>query len=116
MNPSLLSGISILGDFNVHYFCLSSIFINLPVEQTFNFAILSDLDQLIQHPSRIPDCLGNHPNVLDLFLTFHPSAYANELFSPLECSDHNLISVSCPTTPVRPFVLQLEGPDGFIVE
>ncbi|MPC10778.1 hypothetical protein E2C01_003420 [Portunus trituberculatus] len=67
--------ISILGDFNVHcQLWLSSAFTDHPGELVFNFAVLHDLEQLVQHPTCIPDCLGDTPNILDLFLTSNPSA------------------------------------------
>ncbi|MPC87157.1 hypothetical protein E2C01_082009 [Portunus trituberculatus] len=60
--------------------------IDCPRELTFNFAILHDLEQLVQHPTRIPDRLGDTPNILNLFLTSNPSAYAVTLSSPLNSS------------------------------
>ncbi|KAK8384884.1 hypothetical protein O3P69_014450 [Scylla paramamosain] len=77
-------------------------FTDHPGELAYNFAILHDLEQLVQHPTRIPDRLGDTPNILDLFLTSNPSAYAVTLSSPLGSSDHNLISLSCPITPIPP--------------
>jgi len=77
-------------------------FTDQPGEHAYNFALLNDLEQLVQRPTRIPDRLGDTPNILDLFLTSNPSAYSVKLFSPLGSSDHNLISVFCPITPVRP--------------
>ncbi|MPC39406.1 hypothetical protein E2C01_032941 [Portunus trituberculatus] len=59
-------------------------------------------EQLVQHPTHIPDHLGDTPNILDLFLTSNPSAYSVTLLSPLGSSDHNLISVSCPNSPISP--------------
>ncbi|MPC67033.1 hypothetical protein E2C01_061194 [Portunus trituberculatus] len=56
----------------------------------------------MQHPTRIPDRLGDTPNILDLFLTSNPSAYAVTLSSPMDSSNHNLISVSCPISPIPP--------------
>lgn len=38
------------------------------MKQTFTFAILYDLEQLVKHPIRIPDRLGDTPNILDFFL------------------------------------------------
>ena len=94
---------SILEDFNVHHqLWLSSPFNDHPGELAFNFAILHDLEQLVQHPSRIPDRLEDTSNILDLFLTSNTSAYAVTLSSPLDSSDRNLISVSCPISPVPP--------------
>ncbi|MPC57876.1 hypothetical protein E2C01_051866 [Portunus trituberculatus] len=55
---------------------LSSSFIGHPGKLAFNFAILHDLEQLVQHPTRVPDQLGDTPNILNLFLTSNPSAYA----------------------------------------
>ncbi|MPD06896.1 hypothetical protein E2C01_102728 [Portunus trituberculatus] len=75
--------ISILGDFNVHH--------QLPfTEPVFNFAILHDLEQLVQHPTHIPDHLGDAPNILDLFLTCNPSAYGVTLSSLLGSSNHTV--------------------------
>ena len=103
LNHSPSAEISILGDFNVHHqLWLSSSFTDDPGEQAYNFAILNGLEQLVQHPTRIPDRLGDTPNILDLFLTSNPSAYTVKLFSPLGSSDHNLISLTCPIAPVLP--------------
>ena len=103
LSHSPFSEISILGDFNVHHHLwLSSSFTDLPGEQAFNFSILNDLEQLVQHPTHIPDRLGDRPNILDLFLTSNPSTYSIQLFSPLGSSDHNLISATCSIAPVQP--------------
>ena len=103
LTHSPFSEITILGDFNVHHqLWLSSSFTDQPGEQAYNFAILNDLEQLVQHPTRIPDRLGDTPNILDLFLTTNPSAYSVKLSSPLGSSDHNLISASCPIAPIPP--------------
>ncbi|MPC66933.1 hypothetical protein E2C01_061092 [Portunus trituberculatus] len=65
--------ISILGDFSVHHqLWLSFPFIDHSGELPFNFAILQDLEQLVQHPTRIPDYLGDTLNILDLVLTSNP--------------------------------------------
>ncbi|MPC38546.1 hypothetical protein E2C01_032055 [Portunus trituberculatus] len=51
---------SILGDFNVHHHLwFSSPFTDHPGELAFNFAILDNLEQLVAHPTHIPDCLGD---------------------------------------------------------
>ena len=42
---------------------LSSPFTDHPGELAFNFAILHDLEQLVQHPTRIPDRLADKPNI-----------------------------------------------------
>ena len=80
--------ISICRDFNVHHqLWLSSSFTDQPAEQVFNFAILHDLNQLVQFPTRISERLGDTPNILDLFLTSNPSAYFVKLSSPLGSSE-----------------------------
>ena len=72
--------ISILGDFNVHHqLWLFSPFTDHPGELAYNFAILHDLEQ---HPTRIPNRFGATLNILDLFLTSNPSAYAITLQHP----------------------------------
>ena len=63
---------------------------------------IPDLEQLVQHPTRLPDRSGDTPNILDLFLTSNPSAYSVKLSSPLDSSDHRHISASYPITPVPP--------------
>ncbi|MPC80647.1 hypothetical protein E2C01_075233 [Portunus trituberculatus] len=73
-----------------------------PGALAFDFAIFHDLEQLKQHPTRIPDRLRDTPNFLDLFLTSNPSPYAVALSSPLGSSDHNLIFVFCPVFPIPP--------------
>ncbi|MPC35939.1 hypothetical protein E2C01_029378 [Portunus trituberculatus] len=94
---------SILRDFNVnHQICLSSPFTDHPDKLAFNFAILHDLEEVVQHLTRIPDRLRYTPNILDFFLTSHPSTYADTLSSPLSSSDRSLISVSNPISPIPP--------------
>ncbi|MPC42240.1 hypothetical protein E2C01_035857 [Portunus trituberculatus] len=58
--------------------------------------------QLVQHPTRIPDRRGDTPNILDLCVTSNPSAYTVALSSLLGFSDHNLISLSLPISPIPP--------------
>ncbi len=63
------SEISILGNFSGHHqLWLSSSFTDQPGEHAYNFALLNDLEQLVQHPTRIPDRLGDRPNILDFVL------------------------------------------------
>ena len=64
--------------------------------------MLHDVEQVVQHPTRISDRLGDTPNISDFFLTSKPSAYSVTLSSPLGSSDHNLIFVSCPISPIPP--------------
>ncbi|MPC12611.1 hypothetical protein E2C01_005314 [Portunus trituberculatus] len=67
--------VSILGDFNVqHQFWHPPPFTDHLGELAFKFAILHDQEQLVQHPTRIPDRPRDTPSILDLFLTSNPSA------------------------------------------
>ncbi|MPC22833.1 hypothetical protein E2C01_015860 [Portunus trituberculatus] len=107
--------ISILGDFNVHQeLWLSSPSIDHPSELPFNFTIPHDRQQLVQHPTRIPDHLGDTPNIFNLFLIYNPSVYAVTLSSPLGSSDHNLISVSCPISSIQFRIPQGGGSSGVL--
>ncbi|KAL7640504.1 UNVERIFIED_CONTAM: hypothetical protein RMT77_008779 [Armadillidium vulgare] len=95
LSSSPFSEIIILGDFNVHHRqWLSSSSHDPAGELAFNFSIQNNLEQLVHLPSRIPDRLGDEPNILDLFLTSYPSPYTVKFFPPLGSSDHLLISVS----------------------
>ena len=52
--------ISFLGNFNVHQqLWLSSLFIDDPSKLAVNFAILHNFEQLVQHPTCIPNRLGD---------------------------------------------------------
>ena len=86
--------IYIPGDFDMY--------LKLWLSSHLNFAILHDLEQPFQYLFCIPDRLGDAPNILDPFLNSNPSAYAVTLSSPSESSFHNLISVSCPISPIPP--------------
>ncbi|MPC65349.1 hypothetical protein E2C01_059483 [Portunus trituberculatus] len=99
--PEMSPDISILGDFNVHHqLWLSSPLTDHPGELAFNFAILHDLEHLVQHHAHIPDILGDTPNILYIFFTSNASDYAVTLSTPLSSSNHNFISVSCTISPV----------------
>ncbi|MPC32023.1 hypothetical protein E2C01_025326 [Portunus trituberculatus] len=97
-----------------HQLWLSSPFTDHPDEQAFSFAIFHDLEQLVQHPTRIPDRLRDTSNILYLFLTSNPSAYAVTLSSSLDSSNHNLISISCPISPIPPQDPQSGGASGIL--
>jgi hypothetical protein len=95
LSHSPFSEIIILGDFNVHHrHWLSSSSHDLAGELPFDFSIHNNLEQLVQLPTRIPDRIGDKPNILDLFMTSKPSPYSARLFPPLGSSDYLLISVS----------------------
>ena len=84
-----------LGDFNVHHTeWLSSTHTDLGGNEAYSFSILHDLEQIIKHPTRVPDRHDHTPNILDLFFTSNPVNYSYNITSPLGSSDHCLISIS----------------------
>ena len=83
-----------IGDFNVHHTeWLHSTHTDLGGREAFDFSLTNELEQIIQHPTRIPDHHDHASNPLDLFFTSNPSNYSYERYSPLGSSDHFLISV-----------------------
>ena len=68
INPS--ANVFVLGDFNVdHKDCLThSGGTDRPGELCYNFSISNDLTQMVNFPTRIPDCDSYSPALLDLFL------------------------------------------------
>ena len=92
-----------LGDFNVHHSdWLHSLNTDPQGEVAYRFSVYNDLEQLIQHPTRVPDQHAQTPQTLDLFLSTDISSYSYSISAPLGSSDHNLISVCCPALPPSP--------------
>ena len=84
----------IFGDFNIHHkdWLTYSGEADQPAELCYNFSISNDLTQMVNIPTRIPDCDSHSPTLLDFFLdTSICSAMASPL---LENSDHLVVSVS----------------------
>ena len=65
-----------------------------PGELCYNFSISNDLTQMVNFPTRIPDCDSHNPALLDLFLTSDASICSTMAFPPLGNSDHVVVSVS----------------------
>ena len=83
------------GDFNTHHTeWLGSTRTDPRGIEAYSFSLLNDLEQIIKHPTRVPDRHDQSSNILDLFLTTNPSHYNYTISAPLGSSDHNLISVS----------------------
>ena len=61
---------------------------------SYNFSISKDRTQMVNFPTRIPDCDSHSPALLDLFLSSDASICFIMTFSLLENSDHVLVSVS----------------------
>ena len=56
--------------------------------------ISNDLTQMVNFPTRIPDCDSHSPTLLDLFLSSDASICSTMAFPPLVNSDHVVVSVS----------------------
>ena len=58
------------------------------VNSCYNFAISNDLTQMINFPTRIPDCDSHSPALLELFLSSDASICSTMATPPMENSDH----------------------------
>ena len=66
-----------IGDFNVHHTdWLKSTHTDVGGIEGFQFSISNELEQIIKHPTRVPDCHDHAANPLDLFFTSNPQNYA----------------------------------------
>ena len=79
-------------NFSIHLLSLTNL-VNNPS------TLISSM-QLVQHSIRTFDPSGDTLNIHELFLTSNFSTYSVKLSSSLGSSDHRLISVYCPITPV----------------
>ena len=85
-----------MGDFNVHHIeWLHSNTTDVGGREAFDFSISHELEQIIQHPTRVPDRHSDRANILDLFFTSNPQNYTYAILPPLGSSDHVLVNVSC---------------------
>ena len=69
----------------------------LPVELVnlfIVFFISNDLIQMVNFPTRIPDCDSHSPALLDLFISSDASICSTMAFSPLGIFDYVVVSVS----------------------
>ena len=94
ISPS--ANVFVFGDFNVHHKdCLThSGGTDRSGELCYNLSISNNLTQMVKFPTRIPGCDSHSPALLDLFLSCDASIYSTMTFTPLENSDHVVVSVS----------------------
>ena len=59
-----------------------------------NFSISKDLTQMVNFPTKIPDCDSNSRALLDLFISSGTSICFSMAFPPLGNFDHVVVSVS----------------------
>ena len=85
-----------LETFKVHHkdWLTYSIGTDRPGELCYNLFISNDLTQMVNFPTRIPDCDSHSPALLDLFLSSDASICSTMAFPPLRNSDHVFVSVS----------------------
>ena len=93
INPS--ANVFVFGDFNVHHkdWLTYSSGTDRPGELCCNFSISNDLTQIVNFPTRIPDCDSHSSALLDLFLYSDASICCTMAFPPLGNSDHVVVSV-----------------------
>ena len=94
INPS--ANVFVFGDFNVHHkdWLTYSGGTDRLGELCYNFSISNDLAQIVNFPTRIPDCDSHSPALLDLFLSSDTSICSTMAFPPSGNSDHVVVSVS----------------------
>ena len=94
INP--YANIFVFGDFNVHHKDWLTYFGGTDTSGDFcyNFSISNDLTQMVNFPTRIPDCHSLSPALLDLFISSDASICSTMAFPPLGNSDHVVVSVS----------------------
>ena len=94
INPS--ANVFAFGDFNVHHkdWLTYSSGTDRPGELCYNFSISNDFTQMVDFPTRIPDCDSHSPALLDLFISSDASICSAMAFPPLGNSDHVVVSVS----------------------
>ena len=95
INP--YANVFVFGDFNVHHkdWLTYSSGTDQSGELCYNFSISNDLTQMVNFPTRIPDCDSHSPALLDLFLS-------SMAFAPLGNSDHVVsVSIDFPTNSQR---------------
>ena len=92
-----------IGDFNVHHTdWLKSTHTDVGGIEAFHFSISNELEQIIKHPTHVPDRHDHAANPLDLFFTSNPQKYTYTVSSPLGSSDHCTVSVTSTFIPPPP--------------
>ena len=96
LSINLSANVFVFGDFNVHHkdWLTYSGGTDRSGELCYNFSISYDLTQIVNFPTRIPDCDSHSPALLGLFLSSDASICSTMAFPPLGNSDHVAVSVS----------------------
>ena len=82
INPS--ANVFVFGDFKVHHkdWLTYSGGTDRPNELCYIFSISNDLTQMVNLPTRIPDCDSHRPALLDFFLSSNASICSTMAFPP----------------------------------
>ena len=91
-NPS--ANVFVFGDFNAHHKDWLTYSGGTDQPGELSFSISNDLTQMVNFPTRIPDCDFPSLALLDLFLSSDTSICSTMAFHPLGNSDHVAVSVS----------------------
>ena len=92
-----------IGDLNIHYTdWLQSTHTDVGRIEAFHFSISNELEQIIKHPTCVPDRHDHAANTLDLFFISNPQNYIYTVSSPFRSSDHCTVSVTSSCTPPPP--------------
>ena len=96
LSSNLSANVFVFGDFNVHHkdWLTYSGGPDRSGEFCYNFSISNDLTQMVNFPTRIPDCDSHSPAFLDFFLSSNNSICSTMAFPPSESSDHVVVSVA----------------------
>ena len=93
---NLSANVFVFGDFNVHHkdWLTYSGGTDRSSELCYNFSVSKDLTQMVNFPTRIPDCDSLRPALLDLFISSDASICSTMAFPRLGNSDHVVASIS----------------------
>ena len=90
------------GDFNVHHIGWQTYSDGTDRlgELSYNFPISNNLTQMVNFPTRIPDCDSHSPALLDFFLSSDASICSTIAFPPLGNFDHVVVNLKrgCPVS------------------
>ena len=91
INPS--ANVFVFGDFNVIIRTGLPILVEL-IDLVNSVIISNDLTQMVNFPTRIPDCDSHSPALLNFFLSSDANICSTMAFHPLGNSDHVVVLVS----------------------
>ena len=90
------ANVFVFGEFNVHHkdYLTYSVGTDRAGKLCHNFSISNNVTQIVNFPTRIPDCDSHGPALLDLFLSSDTSICSTMAFPPLGNSGYVFVSVS----------------------